>query len=196
MQSTRLVRREVLYILRATCFFLSRFCGRNLTCHFGFGFQDFHSNVWCGISLPSKSHVQRPCTRMHGREEEQQQHQAKEEEEESAKICIISVFIKGFTFLQDRKKAPGHWNCLNDIYANFSASIFFPSQCSFVHFRVLNEVKWKKNGAGRCHFYCKGFCSFDKNLSSREFVWCVKNYTVNVFSRTHDEIISIISSLV
>lgn len=45
---------------------------------------------------------------MHGREEEQQQHQAAEEEEESAKICIISVFIKGFTFLQDRKKAPGH----------------------------------------------------------------------------------------
>lgn len=144
MQSTRLVRREVLYILRATCFFLSRFCGRNLTCHFGFGFQDFHSNVWCGISLPSKSHVQRPCTRMHGREEEQQQHQAAEEEEESAKICIISVFIKGFTFLQDRKKAPGHWNCLNDIYANFSASIFFPSQCSFVHFCVLNEVKEEK----------------------------------------------------
>lgn len=114
----------------------------------------FHPNIWCGTSLTItlKSHI-KECiytarhthNKMEWRRGWDEKYVSKRGGSSSSnnknkKICIISVFIKGFTFLyKTEKKASGHWNCLNDIYANFSASIFFPSRCSFVHFCVANE---------------------------------------------------------
>lgn len=54
------------------------------------------------------------------------------------KKCIISLFIKGFTFQQNQKIAAGHSNCLNGIYANLTAAIF----CFSVSVFSLNFT-WK-----------------------------------------------------